>query len=53
MDEYVDIELNTTAESTSMQAFHNLQNYRKQGKEPIDYREELTNILGERYESLS
>ena len=53
MDEYVDVEPNTTAESTSMQAFQNLQKYRKQGKEPIDYRKELTDILGERYESLN
>lgn len=53
MDEYVDVEPKTTAASASMEAFHNLQKYRKQGKEPIDYREELTNILGERYESLS
>jgi hypothetical protein len=53
MDEYVDVEPNTTAESTSMQAFQNLQKYRKQGKEPIDYRKELADILGERYESLN
>ena len=53
MDEYVDVEANTTAESTSMQSFQNLQKYRKQGKEPIDYRKELTDILGERYESLN
>ena len=53
MDEYVDVEANTTAESTSMQSFQNLQKYRKHGKEPIDYRKELTDSLGERYESLN
>ena len=52
MDEYVDVEPNQAAVSSSMQAFKNLQKYRKRGKELIDYREELTSILGERYESL-
>lgn len=32
MNEYVDVEPKTTAASASMQAFHNLQKYRKQGK---------------------
>ena len=35
----------------SMQAFHNLQKYRKQSPHPRDYKQELADILEERYES--
>ena len=52
-DEYVDEEQTLAPVATaSMQAFNNLQKYRKQGDKLTDYRQELTDILGERHESL-